>query len=187
MLLGREKEQKRLLSLLESDESEFVAIYGRRRVGKTYLVRQTFNEKFAFEHTGLQDANKVSQLAEFRLSLMRSGMTNVPKLHSWSDAFFLLGQHLASLPKGKKVVFIDELPWMDTAGSHFVSALDHFWNGWANMRDDIVLIICGSATSWIISKIVHHYGGLHNRLTAQIYLRPFTLRECEQYAKSRRL
>lgn len=188
MLLGREKEQKRLLSLLESDESEFVAIYGRRRVGKTYLVRQTFNEKFAFEHTGLQDANKVSQLAEFRLSLMRSGMTNVPKLHSWSDAFFLLGQHLASLPKGKKkVVFIDELPWMDTAGSHFVSALDHFWNGWANMRDDIVLIICGSATSWIISKIVHNYGGLHNRLTAQIYLRPFTLRECEQYAKSRRL
>ena len=187
MLLGREKEQKRLLSLLESDESEFVAIYGRRRVGKTYLVRQTFNEKFAFEHTGLQDANKTNQLAEFRLSLIRSGMNVVPKLHSWSDAFFYLSQHLASLPAGKKIVFIDELPWMDTTGSHFVSALDHFWNGWANMRDDIVLIVCGSATSWIISKIVRNYGGLHNRLTAQVYLRPFTLRECEQYAKARRL
>lgn len=91
MLLGREKEQKRLLSLLESDESEFVAVYGRRRVGKTYLVRQTFNEKFAFEHTGLQDAGKTTQLAEFRLSLIRSGMNVIPKLHSWSDAFFYLG------------------------------------------------------------------------------------------------
>ncbi len=187
MLLGRENEQKRLLSLLGSDESEFVAIYGRRRVGKTYLVRQTFEGKFAFEHTGLKDGTKTEQLAEFRLSLIRSGMNVIPKLNSWSDAFFYLGQHLASLPAGKKIVFIDELPWMDTIGSHFVSNLDHFWNGWANMRNDIVLIVCGSATSWIISKIVRNHGGLHNRLTAQIYLRPFTLHECEMYARARRL
>lgn len=187
MLLGREKEQQRLLSLLESDESEFAAIYGRRRVGKTYLVRQTFQDKFSFEHTGLQEGGMAVQLAEFRLSLIRSGMNMIPKLQSWSDAFFYLEQHLSAMPEGKKVVFIDELPWMDTAGSRFVSALDHFWNGWANMRNDIVLLVCGSATSWIISKIVRNYGGLHNRLTAQIYLRPFTLRECEQYAHVRNL
>ena len=187
MLLGREKEQKRLLSLMDSVDSEFVAVYGRRRVGKTYLVRQTYAGKFAFEHTGLPDTPKAGQLAELRLSLLRCGMKEVPKLRDWSEAFFHLGRFLSTLRQRKKVVFIDELPWMDTAGSHFVGALDHFWNGWASARNDIILIVCGSATSWIISKIVRNYGGLHNRLTGQIYLRPFTLRECEKYVASRRL
>ena len=186
-MFGREEEKRVLLSLLESEKSEFVAIYGRRRVGKTYLVRETYNYKFAFQHTGLQDANIREQLEEFANSLIIAGMKKVKRPKNWSQAFFMLGQHLNTLPEGKKVVFIDELPWLDARNSKFVSALDHFWNGWATARKDIVLVVCGSATSWIMDKIVMNYGGLHNRLTEQIYLRPFTLQECEQYATQRNL
>lgn len=185
-MLGREEEKRVLLSLLESDKSEFVAIYGRRRVGKTYLVRETFNYKFAFQHTGLQGGTIQEQLEEFANSLIIAGMKKVKRPKSWSQAFFMLGQHLSTLPD-KKVIFIDELPWLDTPNSKFVSALDHFWNGWATARKDIVLVVCGSATSWIMEKVVMNYGGLHNRLTEQIYLRPFTLHECEQYATQRNL
>lgn len=185
-MLGREEEKRVLLSLLESDKSEFVAIYGRRRVGKTYLVRETFNYNFAFQHTGLQGGTIHEQLEEFANSLIIAGMKKVKRPKSWSQAFFMLGQHLSTMPD-KKVIFIDELPWLDTPNSKFVSALDHFWNGWATARKDIVLVVCGSATSWIMEKVVMNYGGLHNRLTEQIYLRPFTLHECELYATQRNL
>ncbi len=185
-MLGREEEKRVLLSLLESDKSEFVAIYGRRRVGKTYLVRETFNYNFAFQHTGLQGGSIHEQLEEFANSLIMAGMKKVKRPKNWSQAFFMLGQYLSTIPN-KKVIFIDELPWLDTPNSKFVAALDHFWNGWATARKDIVLVVCGSATSWIIDKVVMNYGGLHNRLTEQIYLRPFTLRECEQYALEKNL
>ena len=187
MLIGREKQQQELLGLLERDESQFCAVYGRRRVGKTYLVKQTFGGKFAFTHTGLSKASKEEQLWEFRESLRRAGMKTRKMPKTWYEAFHMLEDHLASLQQEKKIVFIDELPWMDTPKSRFVSALEHFWNGWANMRNDIVLIVCGSATSWIIGNIVRNYGGLHNRLTRQIYLRPFTLKQCETYAQKRSL
>jgi AAA+ ATPase superfamily predicted ATPase len=186
-MIGREKEQKLLLETLESDESQFVAVYGRRRVGKTYLIRETFGYNFAFQHTGLQNGNKAEQLKEFKRSLKNAGMKNIPTLSDWSDAFFALWEFLKTLPEGKKVIFIDELQWLDTPKSKMVSALDHFWNAWATTRKDVVLVVCGSATSWIISKIVKNYGGLHNRLTRQIYLEPFTLHECELFAKSKHL
>ena len=183
-MIGREKERKILLDALQSDESQFIAVYGRRRVGKTYLIRETFEYNFSFQHTGLQNGDKSEQLKAFERSLKSAGMKNVPALSDWFDAFYNLGQFLGSLPDGKKVVFIDELPWLDTPKSKMVNALDHFWNAWATARKDIILVVCGSATSWIISKIVRNYGGLHNRLTRQIYLEPFTLHECELFAKA---
>lgn len=187
MLIGRQAEKKVLREMLESGQSEFVAVYGRRRVGKTYLIRETFGYSFAFQHTGILDAPMKEQLSEFRESLYSSGMKRCAMPRTWSDAFRLLQRWLASLPEGKKVVFIDELPWMDTPRSNFIRALDHFWNGWATTRKDIVLIVCGSATSWIIDNIVLNYGGLHNRLTRQIHLQPFNLCECEMYCKERKL
>ena len=173
--------------MLESEQSEFVAVYGRRRVGKTYLIRETFDYSFAFQHTGILDAPLREQLSEFRESLYTAGMGKCAMPKTWSEAFRLLQRWLASCPEGKKVVFIDELPWMDTPRSKFIRALDHFWNGWATTRRDILLVVCGSATSWIIENIVMNYGGLHNRLTRQIHLQPFTLDECEQFCLSRHL
>ena len=187
MLIGREKERAFLTDLLHSNQSEFVALYGRRRVGKTFLVRETFNYRFAFQHTGILDAPMSEQLSEFRESLYSSGLPASPKPKTWAEAFRLLQRLLSSLPEGKKVVFIDELPWLDTPKSNFIRALDHFWNAWATTRKDIILIVCGSATSWIIDNIVMNYGGLHDRVTRQIQLRPFTLRECELYSMENRL
>jgi hypothetical protein len=183
IMIGRKKERELLLSLLESKQSEFVAVYGRRRVGKTFLIRETFNYNFAFQHTGILDAPLGEQLSEFRESLYDAGLEKSPLPENWSEAFRLLKKLIQKQGEGKKVIFIDELPWLDTVRSNFIRALDHFWNGWATTRKDIILIVCGSATSWIMENIVMNYGGLHNRLTRQIHLQPFTLKECEEYCE----
>ena len=187
MIIGRKEEQAELRLAYESEYSEFVAVTGRRRIGKTFLVRETFDYTFAFQHSGLANQKTRIQLQEFRQSLIKCGLKKCRVPADWFDAFFLLSDLLDQQGKGKKVVFIDELPWMDAARSNFVSALEHFWNAYASARKDILLIICGSATSWIINNVFRNHGGLHNRVTHRIHLAPFTLGECEQYAKSRHL
>ena len=186
-MVGREKEQKRLRELADSGEAEFVAVYGRRRVGKTYLVRETFDGEFSFCHSGMARVGMAKQLHAFRSSLKEWGHLKCPKLDNWIDAFDELKQVIRSSDLPRKIVFIDEMPWMDTPRSGFVSALEHFWNGWASARKDVMLVICGSATSWIIEKVLRNKGGLHDRVTEQIPLEPFTLRECEMYAQFRGL
>ncbi len=168
---------------MESERSEFVVVYGRRRIGKTFLVRRFFKDNYAFSFVGKHEMRREQQLAEFAKELMcYSHSTFVPQLKNWTEAFDALQRLLETynIP-GKKVVFFDEMPWMDTPKSDFVSALENFWNGWANMRDDIVLVACGSATSWMVDKLLHNQGGLFNRITQKIYLRPFKLSEMEQY------
>ncbi len=186
MLIGRTEQQKELQSLLNRKESQFCAVYGRRRVGKTYLIRETFNYHFTFQHTGLSDQPLKKQLAAFRDSLIAAGASKQAVPKNWSEAFTALQNFLQQSKDSKKVVFIDELSWMDTPKSGFVSALEHFWNAWATARKehDIVLIVCGSSTSWITTKIIYNRGGLHNRLTSSIHLQPFTLAECENYSKT---
>jgi len=182
-MIGRKKEIESIKWVLEKKEAQFVAVYGRRRVGKTFLVRQFFNDDFAFYHTGLQKGNLSEQLMAFRASLQKYGYADCPLLKSWLEAFSCLEELLKKNTAKRKIVFIDELPWMDTPQSKFAMWLGNFWNSWASAQTDVVLIVCGSATSWIIGKIVRDRGGLHNRLTDQIYLKPFTLGECEAYAK----
>lgn len=168
---------------MESERSEFVVVYGRRRIGKTFLVRRFFKDNYAFSFVGKHEMRREQQLAEFAKELMcYSHSTFVPQLKNWTEAFDALQRLLETynIP-GKKVVFFDEMPWMDTPKSDFVSALENFWNGWANMRDDIVLVACGSATSWMVDKLLYNQGGLFNRITQKIYLRPFKLSEMEQY------
>ncbi len=187
MLIGREEEIKKLLGTLSSDSSEFIVVYGRRRVGKTYMIREAFDGDFAFYHTGIANVGRVEQLARFVKSLQKHGFFFKTPPKNWYDAFDLLEVGLEALPSGKKVVFIDELPWMDSQRANLISALETFWNGWASARKDIVLIVCGSATSWMTDKIINDKGGLHNRLTHRIKLEPFTLAECEKFAQSRGL
>jgi hypothetical protein len=187
MLIGRKLEQEKLLNAYKSEYSEFVAIYGRRRVGKTFLVRETFDYKFTFSHAGIYNKNTRGQLLEFYKSLKRHGANLTAAPSSWSEAFDMLIDFLDKSNDSRKVVFIDELPWMDAPRSNFVSALEHFWNSWASARKDILLIVCGSASSWIINKIFRNHGGLHNRVSVRIHLNQFTLRECELYAQSLKL
>lgn len=192
-MIGRKEEQATLRSLLEADEPQFVAVYGRRRVGKTYLVRESFGYEFTFQHTGVSNESipvrkrRQVQLDKFAESLSEAGHPPKGKLTSWDDAFAALKKVVASSKEKKKVLFIDELSWMDAGGSGLVSALEGFWNGWATARreKDVILIVCASATYWMMSNVVNARGGLHNRLTGQIHLRPFTLRECEEYLRSK--
>lgn len=186
-MIGRAKEKVALLNALASNYSEFVAVYGRRRVGKTFLVRETFNYKFTFQHSGIKNGGKGVQLARFRKSLVTHGLSDCPVLNDWFDAFDALRSLIDRSSDRRKVVFIDEMPWMGRRDKMFVSAVEDFWNGWASARKDVLFIVCGSATSWILDKIVHNRDGLHNRVTYRIPLKPFTLRECELYAESKGL
>lgn len=187
MLIGREEEIYQLEEAYSSSESEFVAIYGRRRIGKTYLVRETLQNRFSFFHAGVSKLPAKGQLVAFYNSLVNHGYTpsRIPK--NWLEAFQYLLTFIKDKKENKKIIFLDELPWMDTPKSDFLPAFEHFWNGWASARKDILLIVCGSATSWIIKNIVNNHGGLHNRLSRSIKLKQFTLRECEKYVASVRM
>lgn len=187
MLIGRKEEVMRIKEAYVSDYSEFIVIYGRRRIGKTFLVRETFNYQFTFTHTGVSKMNTRYQLQEFHSSLYRQGAEKSPVPTNWLEAFDQLSRFLDNSKDKRKVVFIDEMPWMDAPRSGFVMALEHFWNGWASARKDILLIVCGSASSWIINKILKNHGGLHNRVSVKIHLQPFTLHECELYADYKKL
>ena len=184
--VGREEELRTLEEAFHSGQPEFVAVYGRRRVGKTHLVRHAFGNRFTFQHTGLSKVGMTEQLAEFGRSLKRSFERDFQSPGNWFDAFDALRDALRSR-RGRKTLFFDELPWMDTPKSSFLPALEHFWNGWASGRSDIMLVVCGSAASWIVDKLIDNYGGLHDRLTHRIRLRPFTLSECRSFAAKKGL
>ena len=186
-MVGRIAEKRRLLAALDSEYSEFVAVYGRRRVGKTFLIRETFGYSFAFQHTGVANGTLAEQLAQFRSAVRESGYEECPPLRDWFEAFDALKNVVERSKDAKKVVFIDELPFMDVVGSRLVPALEHFWNAWASARKDVLLVVCGSATSWILNNVVHSHGGLHGRVTERMRLMPFTLSECREYAASRGL
>lgn len=187
MLIGRDKEKQILLGTLGEDDSQFIAVYGRRRVGKTFLIRETFENKFSFQYTGAANLTARKQLVRFRRTLKEHGQTDTPELTNWGDAFSELKRFITALPEGKKIIFLDELPWMDAPRSGFLSELESFWNGWASARKDIVFVVCGSSTSWMVKKIIKNKGGLYNRLNHRISLKPFTLGLCEKLALSRGL
>jgi len=183
-VIGRTKELKRLQELYESGKPEFVAIYGRRRVGKTFLIRQMFGNEFVFDLAGLANSNTEKQLLNFNIAINHSGNREFELAENWLLAFEQLRPLIEKSQKERKIVFIDEIPWLDTPHSGFISALEHFWNGWACARNDLMLIVCGSATSWIINKLINNHSGLHNRITTAIHLHPFTLSETGLFLKS---
>lgn len=184
MLVGRKKEIELLNFILQAEDSHFAAVYGRRRVGKTFLVREVFGGRFTFQHAGLSEGGMKEQLFAFSSSLKEAGMSDVRRPDNWLEAFEELKDLIRQSKEKRKVIFLDELSWMDTAKSDFMAALENFWNGFASARNDIVLIVCASATSWMLSKVVHNKGGLYNRLTQQIHLQNFTLKECEEYVQA---
>lgn len=184
-IVGRKNELETLKEALFSDESQFIAVYGRRRVGKTFLIKRAFDGDFSFQYTGLEKKSNKQQLDAFHLALRQQGLPKCAKPTNWIEAFYQL-QNLLENKKGdsrnnnKKVVFLDELPWMDAPKAGFVEALGNFWNRWAAWTQDVFLVICGSATSWMFNKVFRNHGGLYNRVTRQIPVKPFSLSECEQ-------
>ena len=185
-MIGRKEEQRLLRSLATSGEAEFVVVYGRRRIGKTFLVRETFDNSFFFSYTGIANIDSPRQRAEFAKALREHGHKQDKTPDNWFDAFDSLRELIRQKKtKERKLVFIDEMPWMDNKKSDFLPAFEKFWNGFASWEKEIMLVVCGSATSWLTKKIFKSVGGLHNRVTRQILLKPFTLAECKEFFDSR--
>lgn len=187
-IIGRKEEIKYLAVLLEKSEPEFVAVYGRRRVGKTHLVREVYKKNIVFECSGLHEKSLAQQLENFWLTLHeydQSGKVS-PQPKTWLQAFSQLKTYLNALQSDeKKVVFLDETPWFETPRAGFLAALDNFWNQYCTKRSDLILVICGSAASWIINKVINDKGGLHNRVTRHVQLMAFTLLETRMFLESR--
>jgi uncharacterized protein len=186
-IIGRLEEIELMKSLIERPKSTFLAMYGRRRIGKTFLIRNVFLKHLVFYHTAksksvndVQLENWTSTINDYKVS---KSLSKTPK--DWDAAFRLLKPIINKSKLKKKVVFIDEVPWMDNVNSGFLSALEHFWNSWASHQDDLILVVCGSASAWIIENLVNNTEGLHNRLTHSIQLFPFTLNETKLYFENR--
>lgn len=186
-LVGRKQERETLDRAMASGDPELIAVYGRRRVGKTFLVREHFNKDLCFELTGVHGAKMASQLANFADAYSRASGEAIRLPASWAEAFGLLRDHLASLRRRrrKRVVFLDELPWLASRRSGFLPAFEHFWNSWASRRKDLVFVVCGSAAAWMMKKLLDARGGLHNRVTRRIRLEPFTLFESREFLRAR--
>lgn len=186
-IIGRRKEIQKLESITKNKKSEFLAVYGRRRVGKTFLIREFFDYKFDFQISGLANADTSQQLFNFDTSLRKqSNLIFETTSSNWLIAFQRLIEHLENVShKEKKVIFFDELPWFDTQSSDFLTAFEHFWNSWASNRKDILLIVCGSAASWMINVLINNSGGLHNRITQKMKIEPFNLQETEEMLVSK--
>lgn len=199
MLIGREKEIKKLNELYHSEDAELIALYGRRRVGKTYLIDEVFRDRLNFRHAGLSpiDSEKDNvkahlmkdQLTHFFRSLTIQGYKGKKTPESWLEAFYMLEDLLVEKYKGNEriVVFLDEMQWLDTPKAKFMTGFEAFWNGWACHRKNLMVIVCGSSSSWILTNIINNHGGLYGRVTFEIKLKPFTLRECEQFLSSKEI
>jgi AAA+ ATPase superfamily predicted ATPase len=178
-LVGRKHEILILKDALKSNKPELIAVYGRRRIGKTFLIREVYKKHIVFELSGIHNVSLSGQLKNFRL-LLSAKNVRIKKPVDWIEAFFALGQFIGQITsKRKKVIFIDEFPWLDTRKSKFLPAFDNFWNNYASKRNDLIVVICGSAASYMINNILRSKGGLHNRITNKIHLSPFTLFETE--------
>lgn len=182
LLIGRELEKQRLGNCMRSGEAQLIAVYGRRRVGKTFLINQFFEGRFDFKFTGTDGQPMSVQLKNFWNELRSQTRAECEMPKDWTEAFYQLRLYLESLPTDEKqVVFFDEMPWMDTPRAGFLSAFEYFWNSWGCSRDNLIFIICGSATSWMTEHVTENKGGLYKRLTCRIWLEPFTLAETEEY------
>lgn len=185
MIVGRKQEQQMLDNAYNDSYSHFVVVYGRRRIGKTFLIREKFEDKIIFQHTGIYQGTLQEQLKSFDYSLEEYGYSFKKKSECWIDAFEKLKKFIKENTIKRKVIFLDELSWMDTPKSDFLKALENFWNGFASLRKDIILVVCSSSTSWVINKVIHNKGGLYNRVTENIHLESFSLSECEDMLRTK--
>ena len=189
-VIGRTEEKKLLLDIVNSTDPELVAMYGRRRVGKTFLIRNFLEKQLIFEFSGIHNASLNQQLENFTLAMTKATGSKMPlaKPKNWQQAFKLLTEYITPLiNKQKRVVFFDEFPWICSPKSGFMQAFEHFWNTWASKQKNLAVIICGSAAAWMINNIINNKGGLHNRVTKRIRLLPFDLHETEMFLKDRKI
>ncbi len=191
-IIGRKEEKAVLQEAFNTERSEFIALYGRRRVGKTFLIKNFFESKncILIYVSGMKDGNLKEQLQNFTQSLERDllkGLSLKPP-SSWMEAFEMLNKLLERFDRNKKIVlFLDEVPWLSTKRSRFLQALDYYWNRFWSHDLRFKLVICGSAASWIIRNVIRNRGGLYNRVTRQMLLESFDLCETKEFLRSNKV
>jgi uncharacterized protein len=190
-LICREPELSILNDFYRSNKAEFLALYGRRRVGKTFLIRTFFDPKkdvIFFNSNGIKDGSMAEQISNFTDEIGNSFLYRGARLEAgknWKETFKILTDNIIAVPKSKKIIlFFDEFPWMATKNSKLLQNLDYFWNHYWSKDKRVKLVICGSSASWIINKVVYNKGGLHNRLTREIALEPFNLYQTKIFLKN---
>lgn len=189
-VIGRTEEKNILFDIINSTDPELVAMYGRRRVGKTFLIRNSLETQLIFEFSGIHNAPLNQQLENFIQAMTKATGSKIAlaKPKNWQEAFKLLTDYTTPLiKKQKKVIFFDEFPWICTPKSGFMQAFEQFWNSWASKQNNLAVIVCGSAAAWMINNFIHNKGGLHNRVTKRIRLLPFNLQETELFLKDRKI
>ena len=187
-IIGRETEKELLSEVLNSGSSELIAVYGRRRVGKTFLIRNAYEKQMSFEFSGIHNALLNQQLENFSDALSKVAGLPLAKPTSWIQAFKMLEDYLSPKIKNhRRVIFFDEFPWINTPKSGFLPAFENFWNMWASRQKNLVVVICGSAAAWMIQKVINNRGGLHNRVTKKIRLMPFTIGETKEFLNYRKI
>jgi hypothetical protein len=193
-LIGRQAERETLSRAAAVDRAALVAIYGRRRVGKTHLVRTHLAPLAGvyFEIIGQHAAPRATQLANFKEQLESTFFRyRLPELTSWREALSLLGDAVERAaherPREPIVVFFDELPWMATHRSGLVPAIDYLWNARLSKLPNLVWVLCGSAASFMLDRLINAKGGLHNRITHRLRLDPFQLSDTRDFLASRGL
>jgi uncharacterized protein len=187
-IIGRETEKMLLSEIHNSGSSELIALYGRRRVGKTFLIRNTFEKQLVFEFSGIHNTLLDQQLENFSEALSKAAGLRIIKPSSWIQAFTMLEEYLAPKIKNqRRVIFFDEFPWINTPRSGFLQAFENFWNMWASRQKNLIVVICGSAAAWMIQKVINNKGGLHNRVTKKIRLLPFTIGESKAFLRDRKI
>jgi uncharacterized protein len=182
-ILGREEEKDRIKAIVEDEKPSFIAIYGRRRVGKTFLIKEFFDNQFTFYATGLANSTTQMQLVNFTVFINKAFNASYATPKNWLETFGILQNELAKIT-GDRIIFMDELPWLDTKKSDFLTGLEFFWNSWASTQKGLKLFVCGSAASWMINELIRNKGGLYNRLTHRFKIEPFTLKETEQFLQA---
>lgn len=186
-IIGREKEKKLLKEAFDSEKAEFIALYGRRRVGKTYLIKNLFESlKCRFVYvSGMKNGSYSQQLQNFVEGLRKAFIPGLEVPQNWREAFEIFTNLVDKIEtKNRVVIFLDELPWLATRKSQLLEALDYYWNRYWSHEPRIKLIVCGSAASWILNKIIYNRGGLYNRVTCQIRLEPFSLKETKAFQRA---
>lgn len=188
-LIGRKKEQDRLRKALEEEESQLIAVYGRRRVGKTYLIEKTLAKEIVFDLTGIKGASIRTQLSNFKAQVVKRSkkFQKSPTPKNWFEAFQLLQEYIESKGKNKKVIYIDEFPWFCGQRSEFLPVFEHFWNNFCAKRDDLVVVVCGSAAAFMVNEVIYNQDGLHGRISTDIRLMPFNLYETKAYLQYKKI
>lgn len=188
-LVGREREQDILQQAIAKESSQLIAVYGRRRVGKTYLIENTLSREIVFDATGIKQASKRIQISNFQAQIVRrsKNFSKSPTPQNWFEVFQLLQKYIESKGKKKKVIYIDEFPWFCGQRSEFLPVFEHFWNNFCAKRNDLVVVVCGSAASFMVNKVINNKDGLHGRFSTIIRLMPFNLYETKAYLRYKKI